>query len=139
MKGNRMTKARLKTKAKSTNVRDRLFVKNLLSAFFKMAWMVWPTATEKLALRLFFSPVRYPLNPAEKLLLDQGRPFQITVRNKKVQCWQWGDGPIVILAHGLWAVGCGPVESSALGVGYGCVKQLCGPAGHRVLRCRELQ
>jgi len=93
-----MAKEKLKTKR--TIVRDKLLVKNLLSAFFKISWMIWPTAIEKLALRLFFSPVNYQLSPAEKLLLDQARPFQINVRNKKVQCWQWGEGPIVILAHG---------------------------------------
>jgi predicted alpha/beta-fold hydrolase len=95
-----MAKGKLKTKAKSTKVRNRLIVKNLVSACFKMTWMIWPTAIEKLALRLFFSPADYKLNHSEKTLLNQGKPFQISVRDKTVRCWQWGEGPIVILAHG---------------------------------------
>jgi pimeloyl-ACP methyl ester carboxylesterase len=62
--------------------------------------MIWPAFVEKLVLRLFFSPVDYKYNPSEKALLGQGRSFQITVRSKIVKCWQWGKGPIVILAHG---------------------------------------
>lgn len=40
------------------------------------------------------------MNPFEKELLNVGESFQIKVNRKKVQCWKWGNGPIVILAHG---------------------------------------
>jgi pimeloyl-ACP methyl ester carboxylesterase len=55
---------------------------------------------EKLVLRLFFAPVGYNLNSDEKSLLDRGGKFSINVNNRMIQCWQWGDGPVVILAHG---------------------------------------
>jgi pimeloyl-ACP methyl ester carboxylesterase len=56
--------------------------------------------TEKLVLRLFFAPVDYKLNPNEKSLLVSAKKFSINVNNRMIQCWQWGEGPAVILAHG---------------------------------------
>jgi esterase/lipase len=84
----------------STNIRNKELKLKILHLFLKMGWMVWPSIIDKLVLRLFFSPLEYPLNHSEKLLLQQGQNFQITVRERIIQCWRWGQGPAVILAHG---------------------------------------
>jgi esterase/lipase len=84
----------------STNVRNKGLRQKFLHLFLKMTWIVWPSAVDKLVLRLFFSPLQYRLNHAEKLLLDQGQSFQIKVRDRNIQCWRWGKGPTVIFAHG---------------------------------------
>jgi predicted alpha/beta-fold hydrolase len=84
----------------STNDRDKSTIKNIFQLMLKIVWMVWPTIVDKLVLRLFFSPIEYKLNQSEKSLLDRGQSFQIKVRNKNIQCWRWGEGPAVILAHG---------------------------------------
>ena len=84
----------------STNVRNRGLKQKVLHLFLKMGWMVWPSIVDKLVLRLFFSPVEYRINHAEKLLLKQGKQFYIKVRDRNIQCWRWGKGPAVILAHG---------------------------------------
>ena len=75
-------------------------MKKFFSLLVEVSWKIWPVVTEKIVLRLFFSPVEYKLNAAEKRLLQQGDIFFIKVRNKKIQCWRWGKGPLVILAHG---------------------------------------
>jgi predicted esterase len=84
----------------STNVRNYNFGQKLLYSVMKISWWIWPVIVEKLVLRLFFSPSKYKLNPVEQALLNRGKNFQIKVRNKMIQCWQWGEGPMVILAHG---------------------------------------
>jgi predicted alpha/beta-fold hydrolase len=84
----------------STNVRNKEYMKKFFSLLVEVSWKIWPVVTEKIVLRLFFSPVEYKLNAAEKRLLQQGDIFFIKVRNKKIQCWRWGEGPLVILAHG---------------------------------------
>jgi predicted alpha/beta hydrolase family esterase len=87
-------------KINSTNIRDKRSKQKILHLFLETVWLFWPSIIEKLVHRLFFSPVNYHLNDSEKLLLSHGKPFQIIVHNKKIQCWRWGKGPTVILAHG---------------------------------------
>ena len=93
-------------KNKSYNIMNRANIRNknlgqkLFHHLLKMIWMVWPAIVEKLVLRLFFSPVEYQLNQSEKSLLGRARSFHIKVNNKTIQCWQWGEGPVVIFAHG---------------------------------------
>ena len=83
-----------------TNVRNKNTRRNVAYITLYMLWYIWPFLTEKIILRLFFSPLEYKINSAEKELLRSGEKFQITVNDKKIQCWKWGEGPLVILAHG---------------------------------------
>ena len=84
----------------STNVGNMGLQQKILYLFLKMGWMVWPSIIDKLVLQLFFSPIDYRLNNSEKILLTRGHNFQIKVRDRTIQCWRWGQGPAVILAHG---------------------------------------
>jgi len=84
----------------NTNVRNNGIKQRILHLFFKMVWLAWPWLADKLVLRLFFYPQEYTLNKSEKLLLRHGKNFQIKVRERIIQCWRWGEGPAVILAHG---------------------------------------
>jgi predicted esterase len=95
-----MSKGESSETKNSTNVRDKSIIQKFLYQFMKISWSVWPSVVENLILRLFFSPIEYKLNPSETTLLKRGKRFQIKVRNKMIQCWQWGEGPIIILAHG---------------------------------------
>jgi pimeloyl-ACP methyl ester carboxylesterase len=95
-----MTKHRSENNTNRTNVREKKVGQKLFYYLLKMVWMVWPAIVENLILRLFFSPVEYQLNQSEKSLLARARSFHIKVNNKTIQCWQWGEGPVVIFAHG---------------------------------------
>jgi predicted alpha/beta hydrolase family esterase len=95
-----MSKTKSADPINSTNVRDKKFVDKMFYTTLKMLWLIWPLLTEKLVLRLFFSPRSYHLNQSEKQLLERGQLFQIDVNRNKIQCWKWGNGPVVILAHG---------------------------------------
>ena len=95
-----MEKSRSSSSVNSTNVRSRSILQNMFYHVLSISWWVWPSMIEKMVLRLFFAPVSYKLNPDEKALLDKGKSFSIDVNNRIIQCWQWGEGPVVILAHG---------------------------------------
>jgi len=84
----------------NAKVRNNSAKQRYLHMVLKMLWMVWPWLVDQLVLKLFFSPQKYPMNQSELLLLHQGKNFQINVRGRIIQCWQWGEGPAVILAHG---------------------------------------
>lgn len=84
----------------STNVREKGLKQKIFYYLLKIVWMIWPVMIEKLVLRLFFSPMDYRLNKSEASLLNQARSFNIKVNHKNIKCWKWGQGPVVILAHG---------------------------------------
>lgn len=52
--------------------------------------------------RLFFHPVRFPMQPAEKALLQHAERFTINAGGYTTQVYAWGKGPAVLFVHG-WA------------------------------------
>lgn len=51
---------------------------------------------ESFALKLFFTPRRFPFTDAEFALLAAARPFRVG----RLAAWKWGEGPVVLLMHG---------------------------------------
>jgi pimeloyl-ACP methyl ester carboxylesterase len=37
--------------------------------------------------------------------LKSAKPFQIQVHGKTIQCWKWGDGPVILFVHGWNGIG----------------------------------
>src|SRR5258708_814936 len=53
-------------------------------------------------IRLFFTPLKYAIPPKEKEIAKMSADFFVSVNGKKVQGYQWGEGPAVVVVHG-WA------------------------------------
>jgi len=84
----------------STNVRVYKTGRRILHTFFDFLWNTTPTVSRLIAKRLFFAPSSYQLTPQENHYLNSGSRFEIPVHGKAVQCWKWGSGPSILLAHG---------------------------------------
>lgn len=61
-----------------------------------------PALALRLFVVLFFSPLRYRVPAKEKTIEKGATLFSLTVSGKRVQCYEWGEGPLVVLVHG-WA------------------------------------
>jgi pimeloyl-ACP methyl ester carboxylesterase len=59
-----------------------------------------PELAARLAFRLFFTPMRYNPPKKEVFSLQKSHPFTLQHQGKKVQCYQWGEGPVVVMLHG---------------------------------------
>jgi pimeloyl-ACP methyl ester carboxylesterase len=72
----------------------------LVRWFFRALQWMSPALAARFAERLFFTPHRSRLTPAMRAVLDQGKPFQVTVEGHRIVGWSWGEGPLVYLVHG---------------------------------------
>ena len=74
--------------------------KRALHTLFEFMWNTTPRLSKRIAKRLLFAPSRYTTTPLENHYLNRGSRFEISVHGKVVQCWKWGSGPTILLAHG---------------------------------------
>jgi predicted alpha/beta hydrolase family esterase len=84
----------------STNVRNNNFKKGFTYLIFYTLWYMIPSIIKKVTLKQFFKPIKYKPMELEKNFLETGKNFQIKVCDKTIQCWKWGEGPLVIFVHG---------------------------------------
>ncbi|HYG17432.1 MAG TPA: alpha/beta hydrolase [Ohtaekwangia sp.] len=63
---------------------------------------VAPRYAHQWFVRLFFSPPRYPLPLQEKTVIGKAQRFKVNTPGGEVECYSWGDGPVVLFVHG-WA------------------------------------
>jgi pimeloyl-ACP methyl ester carboxylesterase len=63
-------------------------------------WTLSPRLSLWIIKHLFLVPPRQPLTVQQKELLSRGRRFNIRVLNRDLACWQWGEGPVVVMVHG---------------------------------------
>jgi pimeloyl-ACP methyl ester carboxylesterase len=87
-------------KCLSTNVRLSQIRQKAVHGALELLWNVTPTLTKLLVKKMFFTPSAYKTTPVEKQYLEKGESFQLSVHDKTVQCWKWGAGPSILLAHG---------------------------------------
>jgi pimeloyl-ACP methyl ester carboxylesterase len=83
-----------------TNVRLCKMRQRIVQTFFNLLWNHTPTLSKGIIKRLFFTPSTYKSSPIEKDYLDTGRRFEISIHGKVFNCWKWGSGPSILLAHG---------------------------------------
>lgn len=69
--------------------------------FPKMEAVV-PRLAQRLFIRIFFSPIRYAIPEKEILFQQRADRFEVFAGSKRVQCYSWGEGPVVLVVHG-WA------------------------------------
>lgn len=61
-----------------------------------------PTLAIRFFTALFFTPFRYKVPQKERKAETFAKVFSLDVAEKKVQCYTWGEGPMVLVVHG-WA------------------------------------
>lgn len=90
---------------KSTNVRFDGLSQQLKRFSMIAAGLFFPQKTKSYLEQVFFKPVRKTVSREKQQWLDRGESFQITVHNKKIQCWRWGTGPSILAVHGWSGIG----------------------------------
>lgn len=109
----------------STNVRAEMPPPpRALRVLTRVLASVSPRLTGTLAATLFFkAPSRRPRNPTERAVLAAGSRFTIGSGREALAAWRWGEGPLVLLAHG-WG-GCAgqmtPLVEPLLAAGFSVV------------------
>ncbi len=61
-----------------------------------------PWLAHRFFLMIFFTPLNYRVPEKERPLEKEAVKFALRAGGKKVQCYSWGKGPVVLLVHG-WA------------------------------------
>ena len=84
----------------STNVRNNNPWRKCFQYILGFSWKYAPGLSKAMVKKLFFSPTAYRTRPLESEYLNNGNAFSIRVNGARIQCWQWGSGPAVLLAHG---------------------------------------
>jgi len=87
-------------KASSTNVRVFRLRTKIVQVCLNCLWWLTPSLTRWIILKLFFRPLSRRTSKDAQKVMAKGRPFQIFVHGKRIQGWQWGDGPGVLMIHG---------------------------------------
>lgn len=79
------------------------FPLKIVRFLFPLIEKVVPFLAHRLFIQLFFTPLKYPLPEKERLVQARAVKFEVRANeNKKIQCYSWGDGPVVLFVHG-WA------------------------------------
>jgi pimeloyl-ACP methyl ester carboxylesterase len=61
-----------------------------------------PFLAHRYFIKIFFTPLKYQVSEKEKEIQGKADLFSVTAGNKKIQCYSWGKGPVILLIHG-WA------------------------------------
>lgn len=61
-----------------------------------------PFFAHRYFLKVFFTPLQYRVPEKEKEFAARAEKFLIHAANRRIQCYAWGEGPVVIVVHG-WA------------------------------------
>jgi pimeloyl-ACP methyl ester carboxylesterase len=64
--------------------------------------LIAPSLAHRYFIRIFFTPLKYRVPEKEKEIRQRAHKFELRVDGKKIQCYEWGKGPVVLLVHG-WA------------------------------------
>lgn len=63
---------------------------------------VFPALAHRFFVTIFFTPLSYPVPERERMIEQDAQKFSIRVSGRRIQCYSWGQGPVVLLVHG-WA------------------------------------
>lgn len=62
----------------------------------------FPSLAHRFFVTIFFSPLNYSVPEKEKDIERKAEKFVLRSSRKKIQCYSWGQGPVVLVVHG-WA------------------------------------
>lgn len=69
---------------------------------FPVAERWFPALARRFFITVFFTPLNYAVPEKEKAFARKARLFDLGVEGKRIQCYAWGEGPLIYLVHG-WA------------------------------------
>ena len=95
-----MQEASISAPQKSTNGRSFYWYLAPLRGLFRVFCLVAPHAAARVALRLFRTPHRHSTPPRENAWMESAESFGFEVGDEQLTAWAWGEGPVVLLAHG---------------------------------------
>lgn len=78
------------------------FLLKLVQWVFPKMEKTIPGLAHRFFVTIFFTPLNYKVPPKEKALEKEAEKFDVQVAGKRIQCYAWGNGPVVLLVHG-WA------------------------------------
>ena len=87
----------------------------MLRTAFRTVGSVAPSVAARWAETIFCSPPRHEARPAEEAFLATGRRLTVQSQGQDLAVWAWGQGPVVILAHG-WGGRAGRLTALAGGL-----------------------
>jgi pimeloyl-ACP methyl ester carboxylesterase len=76
------------------------FSMRLTRWLFPKLELVAPRYAHARFVKLFFTPLRYPLPEHEKEMIGKAERFTITLGTKHIDCYAWGNGPVILFVHG---------------------------------------
>jgi pimeloyl-ACP methyl ester carboxylesterase len=79
-------------------------VLKMVRTFYPITEFLFPWLARKWALKLFFTPFRFPLNPEERKFVDSCEVYKLPVQDINIKVYAKGSGPVIICQHG-WS-GC---------------------------------
>ena len=85
---------------KSTNGRSFKWYLAPLRGAFRVLGALAPKTTARLALVLFRLPFRHSTPAREAGWLESADRFELEIDGERIVGWSWGEGPVVLLAHG---------------------------------------
>jgi pimeloyl-ACP methyl ester carboxylesterase len=84
----------------------------MLRTAFRTVGSVAPGVAARWAETIFCRPPRNEPRPSEEVFLATGERFTVRSEDQDLAVWTWGDGPVVVLAHG-WGGRAGRFSSIA--------------------------
>jgi esterase/lipase len=64
--------------------------------------VIAPFLAHQYFIKIFFTPLNYQVPEKEKEMQAKADLFTVNAGGKKIQCYSWGRGPVILLLHG-WA------------------------------------
>jgi hypothetical protein len=83
-----------------TNVRINPLKKVMTYFLVYLLWHLKSSWVKRFLLEQFFIPRAYRVSDQETAFLQTAEKITISSNQNKIQCWQWGSGPLVIFVHG---------------------------------------
>ena len=85
---------------KSTNDRTLLAIPAPIRLGFQLTSRISPRLGAEVARQLFFHPPRAPYRDDQQAILTFAQRALLSVRDRHIQAYCWGHGPVVLLLHG---------------------------------------
>jgi pimeloyl-ACP methyl ester carboxylesterase len=64
--------------------------------------VIAPFLAHRYFIKIFFTPLKYQVPEKEKEMQAKADLFIVSAGGRKIQCYSWGKGPVILLLHG-WA------------------------------------
>jgi pimeloyl-ACP methyl ester carboxylesterase len=78
------------------------FLLKFVRWFFPLLEKTVPFLAHRYFIKIFFTPLNYKTPEKELVWEEKSQKFSVLASGKRIQCYSWGKGPVILLIHG-WA------------------------------------